>query len=1545
LAIAVLLVAQLLQGFFIAPTMHAQDDTVNTSIDVPSETNTDSTETTSDGSDDALNAAEENASSETSETGEQTEVVLDEPEQQEAEAAPMALSLAATPVITDNLITSVNMYDDIPTYDGNGGVVPQGNLINDDIRPDVRPNIKDKVAVVFTWAFPNDTHAYGDGSTYTFHVSDKFKIGSQLKGNLDGGVGEYVVDPDGTVTFTFNELLQGAQLEGSFFVWISYDESKMDDGLKQNIDFSTVGQGVIPVHFANTAVDKLTKSGKANQTFNPDYITWTVDFNQSENEIKNAVLKDELPSDLELTGDIEIYSLIPQLDGSVKVGSQIKTENQFPISLGDINQSYRVIYTTKVKAPTAIPFTNRNYTNTVKLDGTDFTEQTDVGQVTVSFNEPLNKQNTNYDSETQTITWKVQYNFNQQSLEQDNAWIEDRFDTAKQKLVEDSVKVTQVQINPDGSVGSSTVVDPSQYSLLGVEDGFPDGYKLQFNTAIDKAYEIEYQTQSINRVYANDTITNTVKMAGDIEKTAKQDIAEVIFSKTKSGEDFNKKEIEWTLVLNSDLEDMTDILIKDDYEGMNMKLIPDSLVISGTNKDDFELISNPDKSGDSDYSKGFALRLKGGVTLSSKHTITYKTSFDPTAGMPTGNVYRNTAKLDWKEDGVSQTAITKSASVTPQDYTVQNGNKRGDYSAKDKQITWTIDVNYNLYDIQEAIVKDAYTGDQSFVADSLQVNELELQGANNTISVGQAVTVNDGQFKLNADGKGFELNLGAMGKKAYRIVYKTSLDGEYDVKGTYSNSATLNDGENGPQRFAKSANVIPAYGGEYVSKTGQQIGTSDTASWKVNVNRSQSYIAAGTPLTDTLSDNQILLADSLKLYHTNLPADNTGNVSKAGEVSKSDYDLVVDGNTFTITFKHAINTAYILEYQSFINTDSGKRIGNEVQFAGKSSSVIGTDREQGIKVELAGAGGGASSGTGKIKIKKVDDLGEPLQGAEFAIYNASGTILIETLKPTDEHGETSTTRTYRYHDENGIAYKLKEISAPSGYLVDAEYGALTGKTIAFKDPDQPFIIENKIIRQGFELKKVDSVDASKKLEGAVFGLYLKNGTDRTKIGDDLTTDVNGRIARGDLDPGEYELVEIQAPKYYQLDATPIPFTIASNQTQIVSLEQKNVMGAGGKLIVKKVNAKDQSALSGIEFELRDGADHVIARETTDSNGIVEFANLAYGPYTLVETKADGFVIEQPETLVEITESETTVTIENKENDRSVKLIKYNADKTRYLEGAVFELRAQSETMDASGEWEYHAVTGIDNAKLTTDQHGAIVLEGLQAGKYQLVEVKAPAGYVLDQKPVDFEITTTQTEPVLVEKTNRLITIPSWPSEPGTPSTPSPGTTTPSTPGPETPTPGKPTPEPSKPGVSVPGTVVTEGEDTSKPTDVNNTDDTTDSGVTPNVPEGNGGSDNKPAPSVPQQNGGGGTGNDTTLVGDAGDQANPGKGSVSPSGDTNVAGANDAVKAGETANGASQGMLPKTGEESTLGYTLVGALMMLCGAVGYVVFRRRQAMKM
>jgi len=177
----------------------------------------------------------------------------------------------------------------------------------------------------------------------------------------------------------------------------------------------------------------------------------------------------------------------------------------------------------------------------------------------------------------------------------------------------------------------------------------------------------------------------------------------------------------------------------------------------------------------------------------------------------------------------------------------------------------------------------------------------------------------------------------------------------------------------------------------------------------------------------------------------------------------------------------------------------------------------------------------------------------------------------------------------------------------------------------------------------------------------------------------------------------------------------------------------------------------------VEFELRDEANNLVDSGKTDMNGTLEFDNLPYGKYKLAETEADGYVIEQPVRDVTIEGPLTQLTIENRKEVRDVKLVKYNAGKTKTLPGAVFELWAWNGNIDLLTNKEiYELVQGIPAADLTTDANGELLLMNLAPNKYQLVEIKAPSGYKPDAEPVEFEIQADQTAVIIVEKTNQLL---------------------------------------------------------------------------------------------------------------------------------------------------------------------------------------------
>lgn len=1359
---------------------------------------------------------------------------------------PSLVSPMSATEITYDLIQGVEMWNDLP-FKEDGSPNPEAQKIRD-----IRPGSGDTVVIDYSWELP-DEHHYSDGATFTFKLPDKFS-GFDETGELYaevGVVGTFTISSNGQVVFTFNEQINSGQgYTGNFYIWRQFDGSALEDSTKQNIVFDIPHRDsvTIPVHFKPDGNATVTKKGEAYKngspnSRNPDEIHWVVDFNLGEETISNAVFRDKLPNGLTVNLDsVEVTELQVKIKGgepgqgaSYTNFTKDNTNDGFKIEFnGIIDKAYRVEYTTKVPLPSGgdADYSPR-YKNDVEVSGTvdskPFSQKAGVS-VPVKFNEPLNKKASNYNPSKQEIEWTIDYNFNQQALAEEEALLVDTFDTTQQELVPGSFKVYSVTIDNSGNATNSNLVDSTNYIFEGVGTGFDKGFKLKFKNGVNSAYQIKYTTKAINRVYESQEVTNTVEMFGGIKKSDTQKIGQEVFKKHNGTINYADKTITWTIDLNKDKHEMTGVVISDDFASQGLELI--SLTISNLTEDeDYTLTIEADSGENEGFDKGFNIEFKN--TITEHHTITYKTSFDPTYFTPDKvktHTYENQAEIKWNEyPNPPDTLKYQNKTAVTEPYMKNNGHKEGKYDAVNKVITWTIDVNFNRHVIDQAVVRDFYTKGQDFVEGSLKVHPL-------TIAADGKVSVPEGtpEFKayefndaVEHDGKkGFELTFNDQINSAYRITYQTSLKGYPVLKEGYSNQATLHDG-NDPSKtllFNKGDQVGPPKAGEYVAKKLPVQGTGSEqvyATWTVNVNFSQSYVAKPS-LTDTLSPNQILQQDSFQLYKPEVTTSGViDSLRNAKLVDPSEYTITFETNeetgadSFTLTFHKPIEEAYILQYKSFINDDSGQTISNGVTFAGHSDSAGIVEGNKDSKVSFTPGAGGRTFmiGTGYIKVVKVD-ADEPntkLAGAIFELQDESGTNVLETLT-TDSNGEVTTKKKYKYRK-----YVLKEVEAPSGYLIDEEYK--DGKTIEFtsdKTGDTvPFTITNEKGVWDVELKKYDKNDPTKALAGAIFKLQKKNPAGQYVDVDgatELKTDMEGKIFLANLDAGDYQFVETKAPLGYKLDDTPITFQIDPRQTAMVTRSMANEIIRNASVELTKTDEYDGTPLEGAEFELRDADGNVVVISgepqsglKTGADGKLTVNGLVGGSYQFVETKAPEHYILDPTPIEFDIEEEgkiVSVSSVNRLIPGSVKLTKVESGRPNVkLKGAQFTLldERKNPVIDAEGN---------ELKGLTTDGNGELLITELIPGKYYFEETKAPAGYYIKTRLTEFEIVRSQEDEAVVIVENYRYTDNGgggggggYDPGPSTPTDPKPGNPkdpeTPVDPNPETP--GKPNPEkPNKP---------------------------------------------------------------------------------------------------------------------------------------------------
>ncbi|MEG0079562.1 SpaA isopeptide-forming pilin-related protein [Enterococcus sp.] len=185
---------------------------------------------------------------------------------------------------------------------------------------------------------------------------------------------------------------------------------------------------------------------------------------------------------------------------------------------------------------------------------------------------------------------------------------------------------------------------------------------------------------------------------------------------------------------------------------------------------------------------------------------------------------------------------------------------------------------------------------------------------------------------------------------------------------------------------------------------------------------------------------------------------------------------------------------------------------------------------------------------GSGKIIKVDENGSPLSGAEFAIRNDHEREFSQHAV-TNEQGEA-------YFDNLPFGkYDVMETKAPDGYQPD---GKIYHLYVGNKETDEETITvtnQKKVTNTGQVALEKREQDSGKVMTGVVFNLEKSDGT----ILDMYTTDKNGRIFVKDLPLGNYQFVEQKTLPGYELDPTPLTFTIThDNETQVFLLNMVNV---------------------------------------------------------------------------------------------------------------------------------------------------------------------------------------------------------------------------------------------------------------------------------------------------------------------------------------------------------------------------------------------------
>lgn len=430
----------------------------------------------------------------------------------------------------------------------------------------------------------------------------------------------------------------------------------------------------------------------------------------------------------------------------------------------------------------------------------------------------------------------------------------------------------------------------------------------------------------------------------------------------------------------------------------------------------------------------------------------------------------------------------------------------------------------------------------------------------------------------------------------------------------------------------------------------------------------------------------------------------------------------------------------------------------------------------------------------KLKIiKKDDETKKPVlvAGTEFKIYDLDHKKYVEqvTTYPTVTVHKSFFTDSQGYlilpkNLEIGH-YRIEEVTAPDGYVVNKNYVEITvdsdtayevdgvsgdviievsyedqpvkGNLIVYKKGEMLSGFENDFIYKEqylsgaeFEVHAAEDIctpDYQKDADGNRIVLYAKDTLVTT-----ITTGESGKAVAKDLPLGRYYVVETKAPEGFVLNPEPVKVALTYQDQDTPIVEAEAIVGNDRQKVsisVEKQDAENGRVLSGAVFGIYNKkdiqangkvlvkADTLLQEMTSDENGMATCTlDLPFGEYYVKELKApEGFVSsdEVLEFVAEYQGQETKIVslqAVKKNEPTTAEFTKSDLTTGVELEGA--RLKVMDKDGNVIDEW-------------TSEKDKPHVIKRLVVGEtYTLHEEFAPYGYL---KATDVTFTVKDTAEV------------------------------------------------------------------------------------------------------------------------------------------------------------------------------------------------------
>ena len=408
-----------------------------------------------------------------------------------------------------------------------------------------------------------------------------------------------------------------------------------------------------------------------------------------------------------------------------------------------------------------------------------------------------------------------------------------------------------------------------------------------------------------------------------------------------------------------------------------------------------------------------------------------------------------------------------------------------------------------------------------------------------------------------------------------------------------------------------------------------------------------------------------------------------------------------------------------------------------------------------------------------------------LEGAEFEVYAAEDIFTADMQK--DENGNR--TKYYSKGDlvatlttgEDGKAgisglplgqYRVVETKAPYGYVLNGEEQPVT---FVYVDDKTPIIHESVTFtndRQKLDMSVIKKdAEEDTPVAGAVFGLYaaedIENASGEIIIEagtllETAVSDENGRITfKKDYPFAVYEAKELEAPKGYVSSEEVITFeTEYQGQHEAAAEYSSEFLNEPTTFEFTKEDIASGAELSGAMLTVIDKDGNVVDRWTSVADEAHVIKRLAAGetytlreefaPYGYLKAEEIKFTVEDTadvQSVVMKDEVPTGAIIINKDGEfvTDTTLMKghwydfiFNYFKDS-LAGVEFEVYAAEDIVSPDGLDTIYYEADELVATIVTDEKGYAGIDNLPLGKYYLVETKTLEGFVLDDTPIEADL--------------------------------------------------------------------------------------------------------------------------------------------------------------------------------------------------------------